>query len=227
MTDFKATPEQWARCESNARTWSGVFNCILELRARVEALEAAQPKKITQEELAKLLAQPASVVPLATAPAGSLVEAPDELEKLLRLMNAGAGVCHSEGYEELHDAICRGVDLLERLTQQQPEPIDEAENDRRFKADAATPEQVVNSQPTPNQSQIRSSAPASSLVERVKQALEDHHVVGAIEGSWDAQARAVIREVAAWLIDSYSDAEGCINSQISVAIGDLEQEADR
>ena len=47
---------------------------VLELRNRVEALEAAQPKQITQEELAKLLAQPARVVPLATASAGSLVE---------------------------------------------------------------------------------------------------------------------------------------------------------
>jgi hypothetical protein len=40
MTDqHRATPEQWAKCEEDARLWSGAFNCILELRARVEALE--------------------------------------------------------------------------------------------------------------------------------------------------------------------------------------------
>jgi hypothetical protein len=44
MTDqYRATPEQWAKCEEDARLWSGAFNCILELRARVEALEARQP----------------------------------------------------------------------------------------------------------------------------------------------------------------------------------------
>ena len=40
MTDqYRATPEQWAKCEHDAHLWSGAFNCILELRARVEALE--------------------------------------------------------------------------------------------------------------------------------------------------------------------------------------------
>ena len=68
---MKATPEQWNEAGSFA---SDTRACLLELRARVEALEAAQPKQITQEELAKLLAQPAPVVPLATASAGSLVE---------------------------------------------------------------------------------------------------------------------------------------------------------
>jgi hypothetical protein len=42
MTDFKATPEQWAQCEDLVK--SSVFGasdaCILELRARVEQLEA-------------------------------------------------------------------------------------------------------------------------------------------------------------------------------------------
>jgi hypothetical protein len=39
MTDqYRATPEQWRLIEDDARLWSGAFNCILELRARVEAL---------------------------------------------------------------------------------------------------------------------------------------------------------------------------------------------
>jgi hypothetical protein len=42
MTDHRATPEQWALVERWART--GPSNsCLLELRDRVEALEAAQP----------------------------------------------------------------------------------------------------------------------------------------------------------------------------------------
>ena len=39
MSDHQATPEQWAKCETDARVWSGAFHCVLELRARVEALE--------------------------------------------------------------------------------------------------------------------------------------------------------------------------------------------
>jgi hypothetical protein len=40
---------------------------------------------------------------------------------------------------------------------------------------------------------------AGGLVERVGAAMESHYVMGDIQGSWDAQARAAIREVAAWL----------------------------
>jgi len=45
----------------------------------------------------------------------------------------------------------------------------------------------------------RRSSPAGGLVERVGEVMERHRVIGDIEGSWDAQARAAIREVAAWL----------------------------
>jgi hypothetical protein len=44
-------------------------------------------------------------------------------------------------------------------------------------------------------------APAGGLVERVGEAMERHYVIGDIEGSWDAQSRAAIREVAAWMND--------------------------
>jgi len=50
MTDYKATPEQWAQCEDWVR--SSVVGasdaCILELRARVETLEAAVHKHIVE-----------------------------------------------------------------------------------------------------------------------------------------------------------------------------------
>jgi hypothetical protein len=48
-TPRRATPEQWAKCEEDARLWSGALNCILELRDRIAALEAAhspQPDKL-------------------------------------------------------------------------------------------------------------------------------------------------------------------------------------
>jgi len=87
MADYKATPEQWDALEKCSHAWPGSWGpCILELRARVEALEAAQPKQIIQEELAKLLAQPAPVVPLTTASACSLVErVADGISKPLQL----------------------------------------------------------------------------------------------------------------------------------------------
>jgi hypothetical protein len=45
MTDqHRATPEQWANLEACTRTYPGQWgDCVLELRARVEALEARRP----------------------------------------------------------------------------------------------------------------------------------------------------------------------------------------
>jgi hypothetical protein len=40
MTDYRATPEQWAETEQWAKHGDNSDACILELRARVEALEA-------------------------------------------------------------------------------------------------------------------------------------------------------------------------------------------
>ena len=39
MTDYKATPEQWAQVEAWMAIESEYSACVLELRARVEALE--------------------------------------------------------------------------------------------------------------------------------------------------------------------------------------------
>ncbi len=41
MTDYKATPEQWARIEQRQLGGNDLVCAVLELRARVEALEAA------------------------------------------------------------------------------------------------------------------------------------------------------------------------------------------
>jgi hypothetical protein len=68
MTDYKATPEQWAQCEDWVK--SSVVGasdaCILELRARVEVLEAASHKHIV-ETSANILALASRVESLEAA----------------------------------------------------------------------------------------------------------------------------------------------------------------
>ena len=51
-SNYSATEEQWAALEREAHYTA--FNCILELRARIEALEAAQqqPAPATEESSA-------------------------------------------------------------------------------------------------------------------------------------------------------------------------------
>jgi len=68
MTDYKATPEQWAQCEDWVR--SSVVGasdaCILELRARIETLEAAAHKHVV-ETSANILALASRVESLEAA----------------------------------------------------------------------------------------------------------------------------------------------------------------
>jgi hypothetical protein len=48
MSDYKATPEQWAQLE-RSQVFNGSFQaCVLELRARVEALEAANRARLIE-----------------------------------------------------------------------------------------------------------------------------------------------------------------------------------
>jgi hypothetical protein len=80
MTDYKATPEQWALCKEFSTTSYGTsYACLLELRAKVEALEANRPEK-----------------PDSSDPAGSLVE---------RLVDALANTFGSDWKEEARAAI--------------------------------------------------------------------------------------------------------------------------
>jgi len=48
MTDYQATPEQWHELERHSHSSQPWAPCILELRARVEALEAAAHKHIVE-----------------------------------------------------------------------------------------------------------------------------------------------------------------------------------
>ena len=85
---WNATPEQWADCEIGACLWKPTFKniaaCLLELRARVEALEATQrPRVFTAAEVAPIVTPITRdrdetgdyiIVHDTPAPAGSLVE---------------------------------------------------------------------------------------------------------------------------------------------------------
>jgi hypothetical protein len=70
----RATPEQWDSIERCA-DGSDSYSCILELRARIEALEAAQqPHQDKLDRLIALDADDGDPIVMPTFPAGSLVE---------------------------------------------------------------------------------------------------------------------------------------------------------
>jgi hypothetical protein len=57
MTDYKATPEQWAQIE-RSQVFNGSFQaCVLELRARVEALEANSNPTPNDRQIRSLLVE--------------------------------------------------------------------------------------------------------------------------------------------------------------------------
>jgi hypothetical protein len=145
VSDYKATPEQWAQCEeflSNPVVGASDA-CILELRARVEQLEAAAHKHIVETN--------SDIVALFT-----------------RVESLEAAERQTSKVYEINEPL--------QLTPEQAQQI----------RDLLAP----NSKPTPNPNQIR-----SSLVERVAIAIgQDDEPI-----NWEPEARAAIREVAAWM----------------------------
>ena len=140
MTDYKATTDQWAYQEHWAQE-DGDAACILELRARVETLEA-NTKAWREDHLR-----------LANTCAGM---AEDRLEFFGKLL--------PDGQSDLEDEI---IDYYSKLAAQH--------------AGRA----VFHEDP--------------SLFQRVCNVLEEQHVAGAVEKSWEPQARAVMLEIARWL----------------------------
>jgi hypothetical protein len=137
MTDHKATPEQWAKCEADAKNWSGSYECILELRARVEQLEV-NTKQWRTDHL-RLANTCASL-------------APDRLKFFNALLpdddNSQPTPNPSQSGSSLVERVADGISKPLQLTPEQAQQIN----------DLLAP----NSKSTPNPSQIR-----SSLVERV------------------------------------------------------------
>ncbi len=190
MTDHKATPEQWA---TPATRW---LDAILELRARVEQLEAG-------------LKDEADCNKTCTFNIVDRVKALEAKYETMRLATLEWG---------------EDVDKVKRWSDQHLQRIEKLEGTRRpasrvheiSKPLQLTPEQAQhvaallapNSKPSPNSSQI-----GSSLVARVERRIRHAHEVGGF------QARAAIREVAAWLREQQ---DGDL-----VAAAMLEREAER
>jgi hypothetical protein len=150
MTDYKATTDQWAYQEHWAQE-DGDAACILELRARVEALEA-NTKQWRSDRLR-----------LANTCAGM---AEDRLEFFGKLLP-----------DDQSDPEGEIVDYCNALAAQH--------------AGKAVFHQDL------------------SLLQCVCSILEEHHVVGAVEKSWEPQARAVMLEIAKWLESRAGGTRAC------------------
>jgi hypothetical protein len=173
MTDYKATPEQW---QTDAARW---LDAILELRARVEQLEAG-------------LKDEAYCNKTCTFNIVDRVKALEAKYETMRLATLEWG---------------EDVDKVKRWSDQHLQRIEKLEGTRRPASKVyeiseplqLTPEQAQhvaallapNSKPSPNSSQIE-----SSLVLRINDAVNSQ-----VDFSDDALecSRVAIREVAAWM----------------------------
>jgi hypothetical protein len=218
-TPHKATAEQWSQIEVYAATDlnDDYAKCLLDLHTRVEALEEA------------LLAL-VSTVSSAGNDHKKRIEALEQLHQAVVDLNErftlGPLVDRVEALEAAQREHARHL----RLDCSIP-PVSEAENDRRFEAckaaiDAATPEQIraVTQPATP--------APASSLVQRVAEAIA-HKGCFAPDEIYGEEARDAIREVAAWLVEQAPEPGpvgrwlGHISTPFAVMADMLREEANR
>lgn len=88
------------------------------------------------------------------------------------------------------------LELRDRIRELEDDSCEQADS-TRFCVDALVKRieaLEANLKSTPNLGQIR-----SSLLAQVCKALEDHHIIGALEESWNSQARAAILAVARWI----------------------------
>ena len=108
MTDYKATPEQWQTLDSDGYTYA-YEACILELRARVEALEAGAtcPHIVSSDEGTSYCALAEQRQPDHFADAGKMVSA----GSLVELVMTAGGM----GLTESARAAIRAVAAAARL----------------------------------------------------------------------------------------------------------------
>jgi hypothetical protein len=101
--DYRATPEQWAQCEVWGAYDEHPMGCILELRARVEALEAAQATP-TPAPVLSLVDQVACAIGLDTDPINWVPEARAAIREVTTwLQSAG----HWEAADALEQEVQR------------------------------------------------------------------------------------------------------------------------
>lgn len=193
MTEHKATPEQWDDVGAFA---SDTRACILELRARVEALEAGLKdeadcnKTCTFNIVDRMKALEAEYETMRLA----TLEWGEDVDKVKRWSDQ-----HLQRIMALEDTR-RPASKVYEIS----EPLQLTPEQAQQVRDLLAP----NSKPSPNSSQI-----GSSLVARVERRIRHAHEVGGF------QARAAIREVAAWLREQQ---DGDL-----IAAAMLEQEAER
>ena len=170
MTEHHATPEDWDLTTSEAADCSATHACILELRARVEALEATQhvhalTSRLSDEER-------------RTAVEG--LSKPGRWQPLRTEITYGEANAHAQG-------------LVRHLSMDQPAPSPAVGRVRDLQDQVRdgsltlkeTLMELAGTTPAP--------APADSLVERVEAAIDE------ADTETGCQARAAIREVAAWM----------------------------
>jgi hypothetical protein len=94
MTDqHRATPEQWAHQDHWTREHRSTASCLLELRARIEALEAAQQDKLDRL-IALDAADPTPDPAMTELRAGSAEAQPAGLvERVAAASTASAAIC--------------------------------------------------------------------------------------------------------------------------------------
>jgi hypothetical protein len=104
MTDqHRATDEQWAEIEDSADAFGNYSSCLLELRDRIEALEAAQSARIDTSSLW----QPAkNITPLNGDPSKRLPDPAPELGSLVERVQAA---CDKEALKYEAPAAIREV----------------------------------------------------------------------------------------------------------------------
>ncbi len=156
MTDYKATPEQWT---TDAARW---LEAILELRARVEALEASQqqPEPIDEEENERRFHACMDLIRNAT---------PEQIRAAAGLPERPASKVY-----EINEPL--------QLTPEQAQRV----------RDLLAPEPRRNYPAKPDSSLVKRVALAISGIEYGLK--RDEEAV-----NWASEARAAIREVAAWL----------------------------
>jgi hypothetical protein len=200
--NYRASEEQWAKIKEYGRDphFTGA-SCILELRARIEALEAAQqPDQITYEPRWHMLSEeepqigdhciyqfhPSQLHQLDTYPS------------LLHTYGAWRDESTEHIYRKGFWAPCSGLFVGDP---------------RRISWRLAMPHEIPPQQPADHiagaSKMVSPPAPAGELVERVKLIIaktvagEKFAVVE--PESWNGEARAAIREVAAWLSEHTDD----------------------
>jgi hypothetical protein len=189
MTDqHRATPEQWNRItdHSGAASWA----CILELRARIEALEAAQryqfrsaTEKVPTTRLYSYSVGPAK--PLDELGQGHTLVSPEPASAEAQPAWRPLDIETTYGSEAAADAaqILHAPMVVEGTFEHGGETY-------RFKA---KPEREA---PMPELRAASAEAqPAGGLVERVANAISE----GDEPDKWHPEARDAIREVATWL----------------------------